>query len=815
MAGQNIPVSFNLTSGVFSEQAVRSELAGMRATDAFKQELQDISGNVPGPLGGGTIKEFLITDNAAAYGRTPDTRVPGEGYYSVGDQTYRIYMNPDLVKFNPEDNNRSMSVAELLAHEFGHATDEGLKATADYRNQPGDITYQASEAKGYEYETKFDQEKGLTPIPNEVSPETSRAREAGEAPSYLYGTSSEQPEKSYSQQFWDAISSGAAAVWDTIKTIGTYISDSIITPAQGTETGAQPGQYFQETQTFQEQLSTLPASPDPQVQSGDIVAPPWETDAKPVDFIQETLNFQQLSSSPAEQPTGPAPAEQPMEQQSAIPGDTTASSAFLMSNESGLISFESPNGTPVVDSTGFQNNGINNTQGVDTITGSPTFDQIMQTFDQTVANTNVDNNPAPIDNYPTQAPVDNYPAPVDNFGGSFGGTGYPLVLDLAGKGIKITPLSSSNQFFNMTDDGYQHRTAWAAAGNGVLVLDLSNTGKIDSPKQFEFTAWDPSAKTDMQALKDVFDTNHNGKLDAGDANWASFKVMVTNPDGTTTLTSLSALGITSIDLTPNKNTIVLPDGSRIEGQTTFTRADGTTGAAADVALTFDPAGYATQQTKTVNADGSTAIDVKALNPDGSLANETVSTTSADGLTKKLQYDHNGIGTFDQVQTDVTVNNADGSQTETLSNIDVAGALINKTITTTSADGKTVTIGRDLHGGGTVDQSESRVIAADGSTTITLSDLAANGALKDKTVVTTSADGLSKTVQIDRDGDGVFDLTENDVTVVNADGSRTQTISDLNSNGSLRERNVTTTSADGRTKTITSDFNGDGVIDLTQ
>jgi hypothetical protein len=63
--------------------------------------------------------------------------------------------------------------------------------------------------------------------------------------------------------------------------------------------GAQPGQYFQETQTFQEQLSTLPASPDPQVQSGDIVAPAWDSGAKPVDFIQETLNFQQLSSAPA------------------------------------------------------------------------------------------------------------------------------------------------------------------------------------------------------------------------------------------------------------------------------------------------------------------------------------------------------------------------------------------------------------------------------------------------------------------------------------------------------------------------------------
>ncbi len=37
----------------------------------------------------------------------------------------------------------------------------------------------------------------------------------------------------------------------------------------------------------------------------------------------------------------------------------------------------------------------------------------------------------------------------------------------------------------------------------------------------------------MQALRDVFDTNQDGKLDAGDAHLSDFKVMVTNADGTT------------------------------------------------------------------------------------------------------------------------------------------------------------------------------------------------------------------------------------------------------------------------------------------
>ena len=100
-------------------------------------------------------------------------------------------------------------------------------------------------------------------------------------------------------------------------------------------------------------------------------------------------------------------------------------------------------------------------------------------------------------------------------GGYGGGSGYPVVLDLAGKGIKITPMSSSNMFFDMANDGYQHHTAWAGAGNGVLVYDPSG-GAITQANQVNFTLWDPSAKTDMQALRDVFDSNHDGVLNSSD-----------------------------------------------------------------------------------------------------------------------------------------------------------------------------------------------------------------------------------------------------------------------------------------------------------
>jgi len=226
---------------------------------------------------------------------------------------------------------------------------------------------------------------------------------------------------------------------------------------------------------------------------------------------------------------------------------------------------------------------------------------------------------------------------------AFNYLGNPIVLDLTGAGINITELGSSGQYVDMTGSGYQNRTAWAGAGNGVLVFDVNGNGSVDSPKEIQFTEWDPTATSDMQALRDVFDTNHNGKLDAGDTNFAAFKVMVTNADGTTTLRTLAELGIVSINLTTDNNRTVLADGSVIAGQTTFTRADGSTGTAADVSLAYDGNGYATQQTVTHNADGSTTIDVKAINPDGSLAGETVSTTSADGLSRVVKFDHSGNG----------------------------------------------------------------------------------------------------------------------------------------------------------------------------
>ena len=118
-------------------------------------------------------------------------------------------------------------------------------------------------------------------------------------------------------------------------------------------------------------------------------------------------------------------------------------------------------------------------------------------------------------------------------GGSSGKS--PVLFDLNGDGISITERDNSTQYFNIGGDGYDHRTAWAGVGDGVLVFDADGDGKISSKKEVVFTDWDPSAGSDMEALRQVFDTNQNGLLDAGDAEWASFRIMVTQADGSTVL----------------------------------------------------------------------------------------------------------------------------------------------------------------------------------------------------------------------------------------------------------------------------------------
>lgn len=65
---------------------------------------------------------------------------------------------------------------------------------------------------------------------------------------------------------------------------------------------------------------------------------------------------------------------------------------------------------------------------------------------------------------------------------------------------------------------------------GVLFYDPDNTGELTEKRQYVFTEWDPTATSDIEALRSVFDSSNDGVFDASDDEWSIFKVMVTNAD---------------------------------------------------------------------------------------------------------------------------------------------------------------------------------------------------------------------------------------------------------------------------------------------
>jgi len=390
----------------------------------------------------------------------------------------------------------------------------------------------------------------------------------------------------------------------------------------------------------------------------------------------------------------------------------------------------------------------------------------------------------------------------------------PILLDLDGDGVKITEFDKSSAFV-AGKDGLSHRTSWAGAGDGVLFFDPDGRNAITEARQYVFTEWDPTATGDMEAIRSVFDSNGDGKLTAADADFAKFKVLVTNADGSTTVKSLAELGITAINLTANAVNIGLPDGSTITGQTTFTRANGTTGTVANAALVAEAAGH--RVVETVGTNGvNRVVTQTGYDADGGAAFRIITVTSPSGDDILRLWDENGDGVNDRSQRIQTVTNGDGSKVETLVNrlgSDVtAGIIANRTVTTTSADGKVITIERDSTGGGWFDQREVWTTNTDGSRTEVLSELAANGTLIHSRSETVSAGGQVRTEGTDRDGNGVAETVVGHTITVAGNLSRTEVMTVRNGDTSLRAGETETVSANGKVRTVASDLDGDGDVD---
>ena len=202
----------------------------------------------------------------------------------------------------------------------------------------------------------------------------------------------------------------------------------------------------------------------------------------------------------------------------------------------------------------------------------------------------------------------------------------PIVLDLTGNGLHFQSLAAGLAV-DYLGNGQPLHTAWAGKDDGILAIDLNDNGKIDSGKEFVFGG---EGKTDLQGLAAQYDSNHDGLLDAKDAQFAKFGVWQdANSNGVNDageFKSLAEMGITSIDLTSDGKAYVAADGDvTVHGETSFTWSDGSTGVAADASFAVSGlTGAAGSSSDTGDLMGSLMGLAATAPSDGSEAGQSVS-----------------------------------------------------------------------------------------------------------------------------------------------------------------------------------------------
>ena len=157
----------------------------------------------------------------------------------------------------------------------------------------------------------------------------------------------------------------------------------------------------------------------------------------------------------------------------------------------------------------------------------------------------------------------------------------PIVLDLNGDGVHFLD-HTAGVVYDYNGTGIAHPTAWAAPGDGILVRDANHNGLVDNATEFVFGH---DGMTDLEALH----AQYGAQLDASDADFTMFAVWNdANSNGVVDpgeLKSLAEAGIVSINLVSDGHSYITANGEvSVAGATTFTRADGSTGTAADAAF---------------------------------------------------------------------------------------------------------------------------------------------------------------------------------------------------------------------------------------
>ncbi|MEM9284143.1 MAG: hypothetical protein AAGA96_20175 [Verrucomicrobiota bacterium] len=168
----------------------------------------------------------------------------------------------------------------------------------------------------------------------------------------------------------------------------------------------------------------------------------------------------------------------------------------------------------------------------------------------------------------------------------------PVVIDLDGDGAEFDEVEEGIQM-DVDGDGQVEQVAWADEDDAVLVYDENDNNQVDSVDEVSFTRFsDKRGATDLDGLRDGFDSNDDLVLDANDDEFERFKLWQDRDgDGTVDdgeMMTLSEAGIESIELTTDGQTYYTAGGDvKVHGEGKVNYADGTQGTFADSEFQYD------------------------------------------------------------------------------------------------------------------------------------------------------------------------------------------------------------------------------------